>query len=455
MAKIHDYSDECTLSSLELFQVLPTQTAIEKAIDVDYLPLTSLTEGAPVEFYIPASTEDYLDLHNSRLKVSFRILKGNGTVCGVDDVVAPINDIFNALWSHVELEVNDQPVYHSGNTHSYISMISHLIHDSEEKLHSEGPFRLMYKDTAGQMDSADPKKLNTGEYVHGFDKGENFDAVADPGNQGLHRRFLFTHNSHMVEVKGPLCIDLFNQEKYLPPGVRLKLRLHRQKNAFMLMAAGDYKIDIIHAQLTIRKLRPSPGVLIGHEQTLSKLTAEYHIDRKEVKVLSVAAGRRTVQEDNLVLGQLPKRVVIAMVDNDAFSGTIDKNPYNFQHYNLNYIQLYADNTPILAKPLQPDIAHGLYLDCYETLFHGYDKLDGAKSSIIKREDWSRGYSLFSFDLTPDYDDGDHLPLIKHGNLRLEMSFDTALASAMNILMYMEFDNLIEINGNRNVRNDFT
>ena len=117
--------------------------------------------------------------------------------------------------------------------------------------------------------------------------------------------------------------------------------------------------------------------------------------------------------------------------------------------------MYADNTAGLSKPLKPDIPNGLYLDCYETLFQGYDKLDGEKSSIIKREDWSRGYSLISFDLTPDHDDGDHLPLIKHGNLRLEMSFAQPLANPINILLYMEFDNLIEINSDRQVRHDFT
>ena len=38
------------------------------------------------------------------------------------------------------------------------------------------------------------------------------------------------------------------------------------------------------------------------------------------------------------------------------------------------------------------------------------------SAGIKWEHWSRGYSLFSFDLTPDSDDEDHYPLIRHGNL---------------------------------------
>ena len=96
-----------------------------------------------------------------------------------------------------------------------------------------------------------------------------------------------------------------------------------------------------------------------------------------------------------------------------------------------------------------------YLDAFETLYNSFDKLNGEKSSIIKREDWSRGYSLFSFDLTPDYDDEDHYPLIRHGNLRLEMNFGTTLAHTINIIVYAEFDNIIEINNNRNIQFDYT
>ena len=35
------------------------------------------------------------------------------------------------------------------------------------------------------------------------------------------------------------------------------------------------------------------------------------------------------------------------------------------------------------------------------------KLKQKSESIIKREDWSRGYALLVFDLTPDFNNGDH------------------------------------------------
>ena len=121
-----------------------------KDIYVEYQLLISLKNDAPVEFYIPPSTDDYYDLKNSKLYSSFRIKQANGTYCDGGDLVAPINDIFNGLWDNVELFMNDRLISHSNNTHSYTCMISHLIHDSEESLHSDRAPRLLYKDTASQ-----------------------------------------------------------------------------------------------------------------------------------------------------------------------------------------------------------------------------------------------------------------------------------------------------------------
>jgi carbonic anhydrase len=37
-------------------------------------------------------------------------------------------------------------------------------------------------------------------------------------------------------------------------------------------------------------------------------------------------------QDNMSLGQLPKRLVIGCVDSDALNGTITKNPFEFKHH---------------------------------------------------------------------------------------------------------------------------
>jgi hypothetical protein len=236
----------------------------------------------------------------------------------------------------------------------------------------------------------------------------------------------------------------------------MKLRLHRQKDEFVLMAAAnDFKLEVTEAFMTIRKVKVSPGILLGHSDALMKRPAKFPITRKESKILAIPAGFQSFVKDNIFLGQLPKRLVIGMIPNAAFAGAVTMNPYSFEHFNINYMQIYTDGVPVLSKALKLNIDDGKYLHAFEALSKSFDKFDGEKSSIIKREDWPRGYSLFSFDLTPDYDGDDHYPLIKHGNLRLEMNFATTLTQTINVIVYAEFDNIIELSNSRNIQFDYT
>jgi hypothetical protein len=162
-----------------------------------------------------------------------------------------------------------------------------------------------------------------------------------------------------------------------------------------------------------------------------------------------------VNHENLFLGQLPKRLVIACVDNDAFNGNYVKNPYNFKHYNINFLALYSGGQQIPAKPLQPNFERERYIRCYDTLFSGTGQSYQDEGNCITREDYSKGYTIFAFNLTPDLNDGTHFNIVKQGNLRLEIHFAQPLAATINVVAYAEFENILEIDRNRNILFDYT
>ena len=73
---------------------------------------------------------------------------------------------------------------------------------------------------------------------------------------------------------------------------------------------------------------------------------------------------------------------------------------------------------------------------------------------INYKDYIAGYCFWGYNLTPDQEaDQGHLHPIKTGNLRLELQFAGAL-STINVIMYAEFDNRIDINGIREVITDY-
>ena len=61
-----------------------------------------------------------------------------------------------------------------------------------------------------------------------------------------------------------------------------------------------------------------------------------------------------------------------------------------------------------------------------------------------------------FDLTPDFSSscGHHFSVTKSGNLPLKLGFEVALSITGNILVYSEFDNVIEIDKDQKVTRNY-
>ena len=73
---------------------------------------------------------------------------------------------------------------------------------------------------------------------------------------------------------------------------------------------------------------------------------------------------------------------------------------------------------------------------------------------ISLSDYPEGYALYAFDLSPDMACGGHYSLVKHGNLRLDMHFASPLAQTVNVIVYAEFNNILEIDQARNIIFDY-
>ena len=112
-----------------------------------------------------------------------------------------------------------------------------------------------------------------------------------------------------------------------------------------------------------------------------------------------------------------------------------------------------DGEQILRKPLflKFDEAGGQNLIAgFQSLFSGSGELSQDTGNQISRSDYGAGYTALCFDLSPDHCSGDHFELIKQGNLRVELHFGQALANTVNLIIYAEFQNVIEIAASRNV-----
>ncbi len=424
---------------MDLFTVLPTQTSILSGTWDEYHPISSLLDGSPIEFNVAGTPEEYVDLSQTKLHIKAKITNADGTRIAQAAQVAPANLFLQSLFSQCEVSLNERLVSVASNNYSYRAYLETLLNYGREAKESQLTAGLFIKDRAGMMDENDPLVND------------------DVANTGLKKRYEYGVRSRVIDMIGPLHSDIFMQDKLLLSGIDLKVKLTPAKDAFCLIspdAQGEFKVSITHASLMVRRVKVSPSVSLAHAKTLEVGTAKYDLNRVEVKAFSIPTGTMSFSKDNLFLGQLPHRLVIGFVDNDAYNGVLTKNPYNFKNMNLNHLSVMIDGQHVPeSKPLTPKftVAGGQnYVRSYQTLFSGLNKMYQDTGPFISREEYPNGYTLFCFDLSPDLNAGDHLNLVKKGNLRLEMRFAQALPQTIMVIVYAQFENILEVDKQRNI-----
>ncbi|XP_053466915.1 uncharacterized protein F54H12.2-like [Ictalurus furcatus] len=427
-------SEECLKTELDLFTVPLTQTVIEKNTYIEVPPLSAISETSPLEFFIAGTGEDYVDLNNTLVFLRLKITNADGTDIADGAPVGLINYAGSTIFSQVDVSLGDRLISQSSNTYPYRCIIECLTNYGKDALETLFSAGLFYKDTAGHMDVTDPAG----------------------GNRGLTKRAAFTNASNVVELLAPIHSDIFFQEKLMLNGVDIKIRMTRAKDEFCLMRndAVAYKLNIVSASLFVKKVSVSPGVRLGHAQALLSTPAKYPIDRVCVKNFSIPVGSRVCNQENLFLGTLPKSVVLAMVDNDAFTGSYDKNPFAFKNYDLEFLAVYLDGQQHPAKPLQPEYGSGSAVREFYQLALASGKHLKNQPLAIDREDFLHGYTLYAFNLTPDEDCSQHVSLIKSGNIRLEARFRQPLPRTINLIVYAIFDSIIEVSNRRQILVDY-
>lgn len=433
---VHHDSPLCLKSELDVFLVPGTQTSIDRGQWQDYYPIASLDGNGPVEFVVPGTPDEYVDLAHTRLYLRVKVTKPDGTVPGDgENIPGPVNCFLSSLFSQLDVFLNDKQVTPASNTYPYRTYLENLLSYGKDAKNSFLTSELYYRDTPGKLDAAQNE------------------------NTGLRKRANLLKNSgYSLELIGPLHADIFSQDRLLLNNVNIKVRLIRSKPEFCLITEDEeFKIEIEKAILKVRRVKVAPSVILGHAAALRKGTAKYPIKRVEVKVCAISAGSLGEPKDNLFQGMIPNRVIIGFIDHDSFNGTYKKNPFNFKHNHLSNLEVSVDGEVLPQKALETKFTQpGEFLEAYYTLFTAAGKVCRNEGLDISREDYSQGFTLIAFNLTADHnDEGCYFNPVKRGNFRLTFKLSEPLQQTVYLLVYAEFDNILEIDEARNVTYDYS
>ena len=291
--------------------------------------------------------------------------------------------------------------------------------------------------------------------LYSKDTATEMDLVVVGGANGrLKARSQYTKKSKMVEAFGLLYCNLISSDRLLLIDLPLKIVLHRQRDSFVLMlddASRDCRVCIIRAQLCVLYIKLSDEKNRNIQQSLPATTACYPVKCVVIKTPSLAQGISSLNWENNHVGQLPNRVFMAMVDNDAYTGSIAKDPFNFKHFSACQVAIYL-NGEMPAPPL--NFVDNQYIDRYRSLFATAGQIDMDNGLDITRADYKSGYCIFGFDTSPSLCHGELQERKINGTLRVYVEFRAPLPNSINVIMYMEFDNTIFVDKTRQITKDY-
>ena len=264
----------------------------------------------------------------------------------------------------------------------------------------------------------------------------------------IKRRKILIDGNGFLELRGTPESDIFTNGKFILSQQKLTIELLLNDPKFFLMGSGDYIFDVEEAYFWVKKVLPNDNIINSIELHMDKNFANYSTTKTNVIIQKIETKSLT-HELKILDGVLPKRIIFAMADYEAITqGQIDKNPFNFHHYNLTTFELRANGKSIpYSHPLRFDFDNNKYMDGYWTIFEGIDK--PFLGNNISREAYANGNMFLAFDLTPNGECEPFKTASTNGSLSVTLQWSKE-PKMMGLIIYMEFDNTIIVDKFRNI-----
>ena len=419
---------ELASSGLALFDQPIIDSSLLQGKFITIYPSSILLDNGPYDFIIPSDGQDFTDLPFTRLEGCIEILNTAGATLTDTDINAYVNLLPQSLFKQIEVSVNNTQIADlSTPTYAYKSYIETVL-----------TFPKDVKETTLLLEHFNKDTLEK-ENIFALLNSISFNTRYKRAKAG---KIYFSMLLH---------IDFFHSTKLLLPGCEIKLKFIRNSDAFSLL--GDTlqsKIKIHELKLMIRRVTVEPTIASKIEDAVNKTPAIYPITQSKIKTFMIAKDVRQERISNIFRGVLPRSVIIGFVSTDAANGTINANPFKFEHFNLNHFQIYINGDPHLTEAFQPDFKQLNYFREYRWFMDNLGWAHDKESNGVTMDEFKTNTFFLPFDLSPDLSNGATLSQLKEGSLDVLVSFSENLPQNIQMIVFATFNELLLVDKDRNV-----
>ena len=409
--------------------------------------------------------DDFVDLDRSYLEIELRLRSSstNGLVAdgaGGSDAnntrfLYAVNNIGHSLFKQMNLRFNGALMSEQTDMYAYKAFIETILnydrHEGDTLLAPQGWVNQLNVVPRLQAAGVNDDISTTAEWLHN-------------SAQPLKTATVKFHSGQVVSLIVHPHLEAFHTGRLLVPGLEMVLELFCNSPDFFIFGTKTsgtgvkrmITLDQTDLKVTLHlcrvSLNPTVYAALQAERKTKRKTAKYPVVRSEIRSFSFDGRTSRFTEDNVFLGKMPDRVIVAMVDSRAFNGDVEWYPFAFQKFGSTRVRQIVDGEEYPYPALELNGANGLKdLKGYHRFLEACGRYAHHGASMVMPSDWGHNGRciLFMFNNVPSglADDPTHRNPKQAGNVRIEIDFSAILNTNLTVLVWGEFENLFEVDGN--------
>ena len=434
-------ADELAISHFNLFEKPEYETGIKDFEDIIVRPTTSSNLTGPWSFHFPKDPYKYSFTPTLRVKGKMRVRKRlDGVLVNLADneQVSTINDMFKTVWGNIRTKLNDVEI---GDTtskwYSYKAYLEDTLSYGKATKDKVLSSRGYFKDSAGKFDSIPAATA----------------APSTAENSGYSKRAAKIAKSQWVHFKTNLHIDICTMKHMLVPNVGLDMEFELVPPKFYVLGHNDkdYVIEMDGLELSMRRFIPSDVVKNWIESQRRSQIVQNPTDRISIKAYTVAPGTNDLSSYGIIKGhRLPDQLIIGLVEEESYRGENNKNPFNFQHFDLVEASVVINGSHFPANKYKMDRTNNDTAEIYQHFLENSGIGIDDREFDISENDYFNGTFLLNFDFSPDLCNRFHRHIPNSGNIDINLKLKNETTKTIKVILYASYAIDVFIDQNANV-----